>query len=236
MSLEKYSLEFNGERLELVKIPAVEFEMGSVNELPFALETPVHRAAIDKDFWLGVFPVTQEQFFAVMNKNPAEFRHAPNLPVENVTWFEAREFCEKLSETTGKIVRLPSETEWEYAARGGSQTEFFFGDDAKMLPDFAWFELNSNERTNPVGLKKPNAFGLFDIVGNVWEWCEDAWKGDYENFPADGSPFINEKQPRRAVRGGAWNMDAHRCRPSYRSFDWADAAHNRLGFRVAVEI
>jgi formylglycine-generating enzyme required for sulfatase activity len=230
-------LEITGRRIEFVKIPPGRFQMGSVNELPFALETPVHDALIAHNFFVSGFLITQEQYEIVTGANPARFRHEKNLPVENVTWFEAKNFCRKLSEISGKMIRLPSETEWEYFARAGSTTEFFFGDDDSVLPEYAWFELNGEERTHPVGLKKPNHWGLFDVAGNVWEWCEDVWQNDYTDFPADGSANTRnyDKQRRRATRGGSFAMNAFRCRSSYRSFDWNDTATDKLGFRVVME-
>lgn len=220
-----------------VRIPPGDFLMGSENHLPFALEVPVHKAFIGKEFFVSRFPVTQEQFRAVEPRNPSVFRHAEKLPVENVNWFEARQFCRNLGELAGRSIRLPTETEWEYVCRAGSTTEFFFGDDETKLSDYAWFESNSREQTSPVGLKKPNAWGVFDMAGNVWEWCEDHWKGDYGDFPADGSAYIrgDDRQPRRAVRGGSWAMDAFRLRSSYRSFDWNDNRNGKLGFRIIWE-
>ena len=235
--MENTFLEINGHRIELVKIPAGKFEMGSVNELPFALETPVHEAIISKTFFVSKFLITQEQYEAVTGENPAKFRYEKNLPIENITWFDAKEFCRKLSEITGKPLRLPSETEWEYFCRAGSTADYFFGEDGHLLSEYAWFEANSNEKTHPVGLKRPNNWGLFDIVGNVWEWCEDVWKGDYNDFPTDGSAnFRNiEKQHRRSCRGGSFAINAFRCRSSYRSFDWNDTANEKLGFRIIME-
>lgn len=211
--------------------------MGSQNELPFALETPVHEAVISKSFFVSKFLITQEQYEAVMSINPAHFRHENNLPVENVDWFAAKQFCQKLTKISQKKIRLPSETEWEYFCRAGSTSDYFFGDDEKLLADYAWFELNSDEKTHPVGLKKPNNWGLFDVVGNVWEWCEDVWKGNYTDFPADGSANYGniEKQHRRTTRGGSFAMDSFRCRSTYRSFDWNDTAIEKLGFRIVME-
>ena len=218
-------------------IPSGKFEMGSQNELPFALETPVHEAVISNSLFVSKFLVTQEQFEIVMNENPSKFRYEKNLPVENITWFDAKTFCRKLSEISTKLIRLPSETEWEYFCRAGSTGDFFFGDDETLLSDYAWFELNSDGKTHPVGLKKPNNWGLFDVVGNVWEWCEDVWKSDYNDFPADGSANLknSEKQPRRSTRGGSFAMNSFRCRSTYRSFDWNDNAVEKLGFRIVLE-
>jgi len=237
-NLEKTLLKIKNEKISFVKIPAGKFQMGSVNELPFALETPVHKAVISESFFVSQYLITQEQYKAVMQINPAHFRHEQNLPVENVTWFEAKSFCQKLTESAGKLIRLPNETEWEYLCRADSTTEFFFGDDENNLTEYAWFELNGGEKTHPVGLKKPNNWGLFDIAGNVWEWCEDVWKSDYQDFPSDGSPNLKniEKQHRRATRGASFAMNAFRCRSSYRSFDWNDTATEKLGFRVIMEL
>lgn len=235
--MEQTLLEISGQKIKFVKIPAGKFQMGSINELSFALETPVHEAVISKSFFVSKYPITQEQYEVVIGTNPSKFRYEKNLPVESVTWFDAKVFCQKLTEIIGKLVRLPSETEWEYFCRANSTTEFFFGDNENLLTDYAWFELNSDDKTHPVGLKKPNSWGLFDMVGNVWEWCEDVWKSDYTNFPVDGSANLQniEKQDRRATRGGSFAMNAFRCRSSYRSFDWNDSATEKLGFRVVME-
>lgn len=210
--------------------------MGSVNGLPFAPETPVHTVRLAYSFFIACFPITQGQYQLVCGNNPSQFSDAENLPVENVSWFDAKLFCEKLSTLTQSHFRLPSEAEWEYICRAGATTEYFFGDNAQDLGNYAWYDLNSNEQTAPVGLKAPNPWGIYDLVGNVWEWCEDVWHGDYQNAPTDGSSWMTnqETQLRRCVRGGAWNMDAFRCRSSYRSYDWNDTKTNRLGFRIVM--
>ncbi len=224
-------------KIPFVPISSGGFQMGSVNELPFALETPIHQVSISYSFFVSQFLITQEQYEFVMGQNPSNFRHETNLPVENVSWFDAKNFCRKLSQVSGKNVRLLTETEWEYVCRAGSSTEYFFGDDDKSLAEYAWFESNSHGKTHPVGLKKPNDWGIYDIIGNVWEWCEDVWKGDYNEFPGDGSANLKniEKQHRRSTRGGSWAMNAFRCRSSYRSFDWNDNATEKLGFRIVTE-
>lgn len=219
-----------------VEMPPGRFLMGSLRGLPYAPEDPVHEVRISARFALGQFPVTQAQYAAVMGHNPASFASHANAPVENVTWHDALHFCQQLSAAWGQNVRLPTESEWEFACRAGTNTEYFFGNDARILGDYGWFELNSAERTQPVGAKRPNPWGLHDLVGNVWEWCADVWHSDYSGAPADGSAWLTnqDQQGRRCVRGGAWNMDAFRCRSSYRSYDWSDAATSRLGFRIVL--
>jgi len=221
--------------------------MGSDNQ--FFSEVPAHMVKIQSGFFLGRFPVTQAQWLAVMGNNPSTFRDSPDLPVDSVCWEQTVEFCRRLGAQSGHGVRLPSEAEWEYACRAGNVSDFFFGpwgpflDDSELpgevpqaLRDYAWFDLNSGGCTRPVGLKRPNPWGLHDMVGNVWEWCADVWRSDYAGAPDDGSPWVvgEELQPRRCLRGGAWDMNAFRCRSSYRSYDHRGLATNRFGFRVAV--
>jgi formylglycine-generating enzyme required for sulfatase activity len=167
--------------LEMIAIPSGEFMMGGSQPN----EQPIHKVKL-KAFLMGKYPVTQKQWQAIMGNNPSKFPRADS-PVEQVSWKDAQEFCQKLSQKTGKKYRLPSEAEWEYACRAGSKTEYYFGDDAKQLGDYAWYNENSNQKTHVVGQKKSNAWGLYDMHGNVWEWCEDIWHGDYEGAPTDGS-------------------------------------------------
>jgi formylglycine-generating enzyme required for sulfatase activity len=224
--------------IHLVPIPKGRFLMGSPNGLPMAPEAPEHFVDVNQ-FWMADSPVTQSQFVAVMNRNPSRFQGDPDLPVETVTWLEACEFCDLLAQKSGLPLRLPSEAEWEYACRAGSSTQFHFGDSSADLSAFAWFENNSREQTAPVKRKKPNAWGLFDIVGNVWEWCADLWHEDYTDAPVDGSawltPSSSSANRRHSVRGGAWDVDAFRCRSSYRSFDWEELGTSRTGFRVVID-
>jgi formylglycine-generating enzyme required for sulfatase activity len=222
--------------IDLIAIPSGVFQMGSSQGLP--LETPVHTVSIERPFLLGKFPVTQGQWKALMPVNPSTFAGAGNLPVDNVSWEDAKLFCAKLAASCHREVRLPSESEWEYACRAGTTTEFFFGHDGSLLSDYAWFDLNSQEQTHPVGMKQPNPWGLYDMTGNVWEWCEDVWHSDYETGPHDGNPLLANAagQPRRCLRGGAWNYDAFRCRSAYRSREWKHFATDHFGFRIAVSI
>src|SRR5207237_692720 len=129
----------------------------------------------------------QDQWLAVMGTNPAEFTGRAVLPVDSVSWEDCHKFCERLSGIADCLVRLPSEAEWEYACRAGTISDYFFGDDPKSLDEYAWFETNSGEHSQPVGMKKPNPWGLFDVIGNLWEWCQDVWHSDYTDAPLVGS-------------------------------------------------
>jgi formylglycine-generating enzyme required for sulfatase activity len=234
MSTDEDVIGVANERIELVQVPGGEFLMGSANGLE--LERPPHRVTIGRPFRIGGVPVTQAQWRAVMGTDPSEFRGDDRLPVEGVSWDDATAFCAALSRLAGRTVRLPTEAEWEYACRAGTTTEFFFGEAEDALPEYAWFHLNSGGRTHPVGAKRPNPWGLFDMAGNVWEWCADVWHSDYTGAPADGSAWREreDQQPRRCLRGGSWNFDGFRCRSAYRSREWKEFATNHFGFRVVV--
>ena len=172
----------------------------------------------------------------MMGTNPSNFYFlGPQNPVENVSWTDAVEFCRKLSampaeKTAGHVYRLPTEAEWEYACRSGTTTAYGFGDDASRLGDYGWFDGNSDSSTHPVGEKKPNAWGLYDMHGNVWEWCQD-WYGDYPSGSAT-DPTGATSGSYRVIRGGSWSNDARYCRSAYRSWRTPEARYNNLGFRV----
>ena len=224
---------------EMVAIPAGSFLMGSKVD-PFAEshsqpspdEMPQHKVSI-KAFSLGKFEVTQEQWFALMGNLPSNFK-GRTLPVEQVSWDEAQAFVKKLSEKTGKKYRLPSEAEWEYAARAGSQTAYSFGDDARELGRYAWFGENSGMTTHAVGEKQPNAFGLYDMSGNVLEWTEDCWNDNYNGAPTDGRAWTAGNCSRRGLRGGSW-FDPDGLRTGYRYWFPTASRNNSSGFRVARE-
>jgi formylglycine-generating enzyme required for sulfatase activity len=188
----------------------------------------------DATFAIGKYPVTQEQYQAVIETNPSHFQGNPQNPVESVSYGDAQAFCQKLSQVTGKNYRLPTESEWEYACRAGTTTDYYFGDDANQLGDYAWYYGNSQKTTHPVGQKKPNAWGLYDMSGNVWEWCEDDWHDSYIGAPTDGSAWIkNGNDNCSLLRGGSWGNYPINCRSAFRIFFIRRVLRNlNLGFRV----
>jgi formylglycine-generating enzyme required for sulfatase activity len=209
----------------MVDIPAGKFMMGSDENYR---EKPIHEVTVNA-FKMGKYPVTQSQYEAVMGTNPSRFSGDPQNPVESVSWSEAQAFCEKLSELIGQKYRLPTEAEWEYACRAGTQTHYYFGNDEKQLGEYAWYDEHSDFKTHPVGQKKPNNWGLYDMHGNVWERCEDGWHENYQNAPKDGSSWNNNRSQNRVRRGGSWSYNPWYCRSASRS---SDDYRRRYGFRV----
>ena len=241
-------------KLEMVKIPAGSFLMGTEEAEVIRLckeyktdhykcEMPQHRVNL-KEFYLGKYLVTQEQYQAIMGTNPSDFKYNPKNPVENITWNDAQAFCQKLKDKTKKHYRLPSEAEWEYACRAGTTTSFYFGE--TIATDQANYDGNYTfgkgkkgvyrKKTTPVGSFPANKFGLYDLHGNVWEWCEDRWHENYENAPKEGSSWNeNDSQSTlRILRGGSWNYLPKNCRSAYRVRYDADLRHYVIGFRLAL--
>ena len=173
---------------------------------------------ITKPFYLGKYLVTQEQWEAVMGNNPSRFK-GPKNPVETVSWDDCQQFLDKLNAKVGVRggkFQLPTEAQWEYACRAGSTTTYCFGDDESGLGEYAWYATNSGGRTHPVGEKKPNAWGLYDMHGNVWEWCQDWYDGSYyANSPTD-DPTGPTTGSSRVFRGGSWRERARGCRSALR--------------------
>ena len=226
------------------------FEMGSpTGELGrFEDEGPVHQVTLAEGFWLGATPVTQQFYEAVTGENPSRFSGDSQRPVEQVSWDEAKAFCEKLTallaEFDGTSARLPSEAEWEYACRAGSTGPLYSGKALTTetgacphLDELAWYDENSGRTTHPVGQKRPNDWGLYDMLGNVWEWCEDQWHGNYDGAPNDGSAWIDKQAAsgsHRVRRGGSWANHARNCRCAYRYYWRPVNRAPHLGFRFVL--
>ena len=227
--------------MKLVLIPAGEFLMGSPDSDTGAPndEMPRHRVRITRPFYLGVTEVTQGQYRAVTGQSPSKFKGSDDLPVVGVSWNDAIAFCDKLSarekgQLGGARYRLPTEAEWEYACRGGSTTRYSFGDDAARLGEFAWYKGNSDGKTHPVGQKRPNAFGLFDMLGNVLEWCSDGYQGDfYARSPVENPVCPFEGAASRVLRGGSWYDFPRDARSASRGRRAPGDRNDDLGFRAA---
>lgn len=215
--------------MKFILIPSGNFMMGSGDD---NREKPVHDVVITKPFYLGIYPVTQYEWKQVMGENPSIFR-GKQLPVENASWGKANDFIDKLNERecTNKY-HLPSEAEWEYAVRAGTTTRFFFGDDESLIGDYAWYSGNSKGKTKPVGQKKPNSWGLYDMLGNVWEWVQDNGHENYDRAPRDGSAWKCRRCSRRINRGGSWDNFPMSCRSASRTDDEPDFRSKTLGFRI----
>jgi formylglycine-generating enzyme required for sulfatase activity len=224
--------------VEMVKIPSGKFIMGSpVSEIDRKdHESPLIEVNLSA-FYMAKFVVTQEQWVAIMGANPAIFRQDLQAPMENISWLEAKEFCQKLSLKSAYkyTYRLPSEAEWEYACRAGTNTAYHFGDRSDQLPDYAWFKDNANQRSQPIGKKIPNPWGLHEMHGGVWEWCEDVWHDSYRGAPADGSAWVDgEGYGRRVRRGGSWSNEAKLCRAASRDWHWQGDRYSDIGLRVVI--
>ena len=219
--------------LEFVLIPAGKFTSTwrAVNDSGEDVQKQ-RVVTISKPFYLGKYEVTQEQWRALMGENPSHFK-GRTKPVENVSWHDAQIFIKKLNKKEGgNKYRLPTDAEWEHAARAGTDTEYFFGDDPAALRDYAWFDGHSEFKPHPVGKKKHNPWGLYDVYGNVWEWVQDWWADEYQEGavtdptgPASGS--------RRVSRGGSWLTDAMYCRSASRGWLNRGCRAICIGFRLA---
>ncbi len=225
--------------IELVLVPVGEFDMGSSEKFSYIdNEEPVHRIKIAKAFYMGKYEVTQKQWRDVMGTNPLYFKD-DDLPVENVSWNDVQDFIKKLNEKEGKKkYRLPSEAEWEYAARAGSTTRYAFGgeESKSKLGDYVWYDENSGRKTHPVGQKKPNTWGFYDMHGNVWEWVQDLYHSNYNGAPIDGRAWESGVSTNRVVRGGGWNNKAMSTRSAIRSAYNPDYHSSSLGFRLVRDV
>ncbi|MFN6143058.1 MAG: formylglycine-generating enzyme family protein [Pseudanabaena sp.] len=227
----------NGIYLEMVRVPSGKFMLGAPpNEVGKRdQKSPLVDVRVAA-FYIAKFAVTQEQWVMMMGNNPAHFRESLQAPMENISWIEAQDFCRRLTARSpyAYAYRLPSEAEWEYACRAGTNTAYHFGDSPAQLADYAWFVDNSNKRSQPIGQKVPNPWGLYEMHGGVWEWCEDAWHDNFQGAPADGSAWIEGNSGRRVRKGGSWSNEAKLCRSASRDWHWQGDRYNDIGFRVVI--
>jgi formylglycine-generating enzyme required for sulfatase activity len=222
----------NGVQLGMVTIPGGKFLMGAPAHEPHSKpdERPQHQVIVPA-FQLGRYPVTQRQWQMVMGNNPSHFR-GDDLPVEQVDWQQSVEFCQKLSFLTGQKYRLPSEAEWEYACRAGTTTPYHFGKVARRtVANYYVYNPGQPRQTTTVGSFSANAFGLYDMHGNVEEWCADEFHSSYQGAPTDGSAWAGGHGHSYVVRGGSWVISPGYCRSANR--DGGEAATSYIGLRVA---
>ena len=223
----------NGISIDMVKVEAGTFMMGATSEMkkPYTDEKPVHQVTLTNDYYMGKYEVTQALWQAVMGSNPSKFK-SRNLPVEQVSWDDCQEFINKLNSITGRRFRLPTEAEWEYAARGGKKSKGYQYSGSSKMSEVAWYTANSGSKTHPVGKKQANELGLYDMTGNVLEWCQD-WYGSYisssqTNPTGAFSGFF------RVFRGGSWYGNAGNCRSSCRDSYNPDNRNFDLGLRLVL--
>ena len=218
----------DGISIDMVRVEAGTFTMGEMKNL---YEKPTHRVTLTNDYYIGKYEVTQALWKAVMGNNPSNFK-GDNLPVEIVSWDDCQKFLSKLNRITGKTFRLPTEAEWEYAARGGNKSRGYQYSGSNNLLDVAWFWDNSGHKTHAVGTKQANELGIYDMSGNVWEWCQD-WYGKY-NSSSQVNPTGANSGSFRVFRGGGWSCNDVGCRSSYRCYRSPDIRDDDLGLRLVL--
>ena len=219
--------------IEMVKVEGGTFMMGATSEMknPNSNEKPVHQVTLTNDYYMGKYEVTQALWQAVMGSNPSEYK-GDNLPVETVSWNDCQKFISKLNSLTGRMFRLPTEAEWEYAARGGKESRGYQYSGSSNISDVAWYDENSGSKTHPVGTKQANELGIYDMTGNVWEWCSD-WYSSYSSS-SQTNPTGSDSGSARVSRGGGWFNDASYCRLSVRFYYTPDFRLDILGLRLAL--
>ncbi|MBF0103271.1 MAG: formylglycine-generating enzyme family protein [Desulfobacterales bacterium] len=214
--------------IEFVLIPAGTFMMGT-NE--YSSATPVHQVTISKSFYLGKYPVTQQQWVTVMRSHPSNFKGSLQTPIEKISYNDVQKFIIQLNQFENRY-RLPTEAEWEYACRSGTTTRYYFGDNKDQLYKYAWYKRNSGNKTYPVGQLQPNAWGLYDMCGNVWEWCSD-WYGPYPTTKLT-DPIGPISGTLRILRGGSSSDDEEACCPSSRAARILNQGFSDCGFRLVA--
>ncbi len=225
--------------IEFVLIPAGTFTMGSLetDAQAYADETPQHPVEISRPFYLSRYEVTRGQWLAVMQGSLREHPGEPSQPVTHVSWHEVQAFIQRLNTIEpGATYRLPTEAEWEYAARAGTTTRWSFGDDAEPLHLYSWYEKNARGTAHRVGQLKPNPWGLYDMHGNVWEWVQDRYGRTYYQSSPVRDPQGPAEGKYRVFRGGGWSGIARYCRSAPRRYASPGFRHATIGFRILREI
>ena len=224
----------DGISIEMVKVEAGTFMMGATSEMkdPYDDQKPVHQVTLTNDYYMGKYEVPQALWEAVMGSNPSYFK-GDNLPVEKVSWNDCQEFISKLNSLTGRKFRLPTEAEWEYAARGGKKSRGYQYSGNSNITDVAWYDGNSGSKTHPVGTKQANELGIYDMSGNVYEWCSD-WYGSYSSSSQTNPTGADSGSSRVLYRGGSWLGSARYCRLSYRGRITPVNRLINLGLRLAL--
>lgn len=223
----------DGVSIEMIKVEAGTFMMGATPEMEFPDddEKPVHQVTLTNDYYIGKYEVTQALWQTVMESNPSSFK-GNNLPVEQVSWNDCQEFIGKLNSITGRKFRLPTEAEWEYAARGGKKSRGYQYSGSSNISDVAWYNGNSGSKTHLVGTKQANELGLYDMCGNVLEWCQN-WYGSYVSS-SQTNPTGAVSGSYRVIRGGSWYSSARFCRSSCRDSGTPGIRNSRLGLRLVL--
>ena len=223
----------DGISIDMVRVEAGTFTMGATAEMedPDDEERPTHQVTLTNDYYIGKYEVTQALWQTVMGNNPSKFK-GDNLPVETVSWYDCQEFISKLNRITGKMFRLPTEAEWEYAARGGNKSRGYQYSGSNNLSDVAWYLDNSGRRTHAVGTKQPNELGIHDMSGNVYEWCQD-WYGRYSSS-SQVNPTGTNSGSYRVIRGGSWIDYKGYCSSSYRYCGTPVSRYTFLGLRLVL--
>lgn len=226
----------NGVSFNMIAVKGGTFTMGATSEQgsdAYDDEKPTHQVTLS-DYYIGETEVTQELWQAVMGSNPSYFTGNLQRPVEDVSWEGCQEFIKKLNELTGKTFRLPTEAEWEYAARGGSQSRGFKYSGSDNIDAVAWYYGNSGSTTHPVGQKQPNELGVYDMSGNVWEWCQDWYDSNYYSSSPQTNPAGPSSGSYRVLRGGSWFNNAGHCRVSNRDDYFPSWGADDCGLRLSL--
>jgi formylglycine-generating enzyme required for sulfatase activity len=231
-SFVNFSETVNGISYEMIAVKGGSFLMGStINELGRSNDEIQHLVTLS-NFYVGKYAVTQDLWQLIMGNNPSSFK-GYNLPVETISWDDCQFFLQRLNQLTGKRYSLPTEAQWEFAARGGTQSKGYIYAGSNNVDEVAEYKGNNNNTTKPVGGKKPNELGLHDMSGNLWEWCQD-WKSVYSTVPQSNPPGPSSGSL-RVRRGGSWGNEGQRCRAAGRGYDSPSRRNYAIGFRVVLD-